>query len=381
MAATLWHRAVAILTSIYVLRMLGMFMIFPVFSLYATRLEGATPALVGVALGVYGLTQAMLQIPYGKLSDRFGRRPLIVVGLGLFIVGSVIAAMADSITVMIIGRTIQGMGAISAVTLAFATDVVPKERLSTVMAIIGGSIGMAFVLSLIIGPLIAHWIGVDGLFWLIAGMTTLALISVYFLHDSRGHSASDSEHTAANIDKRGLWQASAAVFVLHGVFSATFLVLPFLLVGEGLDKSVHWWVYLPANIIAMAFMRVKATPHPLNFAISFIILAIGLALMTQGFSLWGLGIAVTVYFIAFYRLETGLPHWVANVADPQSRGQAMGIFSTAQFGGSFIGASLAGVLWQQMNSEFSVLMALLVCTAIAALALLFIGKKATLNKH
>lgn len=377
MKTNLWHRAIGLLTGIYVLRMLGMFMIFPVFSLYALNLHGATPALVGMALGIYGLSQGILQIPYGKLSDRFGRRPLMAIGLALFVVGSAIAALADSITWMIVGRAVQGMGAISAVTLAYATDIVPAAKRGTVMAIIGGSIGMAFVLSLIIGPVISGWIGVSGLFWLIAILALLGLLSVGLLPNTDERNRIPN----ANIDRPALWQASFAVFILHGILSATFLVLPPMLVASGLGKDIHWWIYLPANLIAMCFMRYRAAPHPFNFAVSFIILAISLGLLACNFSAWGIGIAVTIYFIAFYRLETGLPHWVANIADPDARGQAMGIYSTAQFAGSFAGAMTAGELWAYMQSANTVLMVFLCIAGVSALLLLFFGKKDTLPAH
>lgn len=379
MAQILWRRATGLLASIYVLRMLGMFMIFPVFSLYALQLEGSTPELVGLALGIYGLSQGILQIPYGKLSDRFGRRPLMAIGLLLFVIGSAIAAVADSIGWMIAGRAIQGMGAISAVTLAYATDVVPIEKRGMVMAIIGGSIGMAFVLSLIIGPIIAQWIGVDGLFWLIAVMAAIGLMSIVFLPATNADNRVGAYE--GEINRAALWQASFAVFILHGILSATFLVLPVMLVNSGLAKEVHWWLYLPANLIALAFIRYRVSPHPLNFAVSFILLALGLGLMACNLPIWGAGVAITVYFIAFYRLETGLPHWVANIADPESRGQAMGIYSTAQFAGSFVGAVGAGALWSSMNSGSAVLIALLCASGGAALILLFIGKKDTLARQ
>lgn len=373
MATILWRRAVGLLASIYVLRMLGMFMIFPVFSLYALKLDGATPELVGLALGIYGLSQGLLQIPYGKLSDHFGRRPLMAIGLALFVIGSIIAALADSITLMIFGRAVQGMGAISAVTLAYATDVVPAQKRGTVMAIIGGSIGMAFLLSLIIGPILADWIGVAGLFWLIAGLAAIGLVSISALPHTNAENRVDTPK--GQINHAALWQASFSIFMLHGIFSATFLVLPPMLVETGLAKNLHWWLYLPANLIAMAFMRLRATPHPLNFSISFIILAIGLGLLACHFPLWGAGAAVTVYFVAFYRLETGLPHWVANIADPDARGQAMGIYSTAQFAGSFIGAVSAGYLWANLGSINAVLITLLCAAGFSALILLLIGKK------
>ena len=321
MSQSRWQRGVAALTAIYITRMLGLFMIFPVFSLYANELAGANKTLVGIALGIYGLSQGLLQIPCGWLSDRFGRKPVIAAGLLLFVAGSLLAATATTITMMIAARAVQGMGAIAAVTLAYATDITPSEKLGKVMAILGGSIGMAFVLSLIIGPLVAAWIGVAGLFYLIALIAGLALVA-----SLRLPLVATRPQTAAtgHYDKRQLMQAAAAIFFLHGVFTAPFLVLPPLLVDAGIAKANHWWLYLPANLVALCFMRVKATPHPLNFGISYLLLAVGTGLLAMPFGTWWLLFALSIYFIAFYRLETGLPHWVAQNAAPDSRGKAMG---------------------------------------------------------
>lgn len=368
-----WQSGIGILTWIYVARMLGLFMVFPVFSLYAQTLTGSNKALVGIALSMYGLSQGLLQIPYGWMSDRFGRKPVIISGLLLFITGSILAATATSIHAMIIARAIQGMGAISAVTLAYATDITPSEKLGRTMAIIGGSIGMSFVLSLIIGPMLAAWIGVVGLFVVIAAMACLALAGSLLLP-----CVPEIQEKAGNYHRHSLWQAAGAIFLLHSVFTATFLVLPNLLISGGIAKLHHWWIYLPANIIALCFMRYKARPHPLNFGISFIILALGIGLIMMPLGLWWLGFAVTVYFIAFYRLETGLPHWVAHIADPNGRGKAMGIFSTAQSLGSFTGGVVAGGLWQ-LFSLTTVLAVLLIVAGAGGLVLLKIGKNATLN--
>ncbi len=373
--ATSWQRGIAILTGIYVSRMLGLFMVFPVFSLYASELAGANKTLVGVALGIYGLSQGLLQLPCGWLSDRFGRKPVIAAGLLLFVAGSLLAATATTITMMIAARAVQGMGAIAAVTLAYATDITPGEKLGKVMAILGGSIGMAFVLSLIIGPLIAAWIGVAGLFYLIALIAGLALVV-----SLRLPLVATRPQTAAtgHYDKRQLMQAAAAIFFLHGVFTATFLVLPPLLVDAGIAKANHWWLYLPANLVALCFMRVKATPHPLNFGISYLLLAVGTGLLAMPFGTWWLLFALSIYFIAFYRLETGLPHWVAHIASPDARGRAMGLYSSAQFLGSFCGGAVAGRLWHDL-SPATVLLPLVAACACAALLLLKIGKTTTLR--
>ena len=374
MSQSRWQRGVAALTAIYITRMLGLFMIFPVFSLYANELAGANKTLVGIALGIYGLSQGLLQIPCGWLSDRYGRKPVIAGGLALFTAGSLLAACASNIEMMIAARAVQGMGAIAAVALAYATDITPPDKLGKTMTILGASIGIAFVLSLILGPLLANWVGVAGLFALIALLAAAALAASLRLPAVARPTTSGAQYNA-----KPVYQAAATIFTLHAIFTATFLVLPPLLVAGGIEKVYHWWLYLPANLIALAFMRPKNQPHPLTFGINFLILAAGAALLAVpiAHTAWLLA-ALTVYFIAFYRLETGLPHWVAQNAAPDSRGKAMGIYSSAQFIGSFSGGAIGGRLWQN-QSPGVVLTALAIASAAAALILLKMGKTATLR--
>ena len=372
MSQSRWQRGVAALTAIYITRMLGLFMIFPVFSLYANELAGANKTLVGIALGIYGLSQGLLQIPCGWLSDRYGRKPVIAGGLALFVAGSLLAACASDIYMMIAARAVQGMGAIAAVALAYATDITPPEKLGKTMAILGASIGIAFVLSLILGPLLANWVGVAGLFALIALLAAAALAASL-------PAVARPTTSGAQYNAKPVYQAAATIFTLHAIFTATFLVLPPLLVAGGIEKVYHWWLYLPANLIALAFMRPKNQPHPLTFGINFLILAAGAALLAVpiAHTAWLLA-ALTVYFIAFYRLETGLPHWVAQNAAPDSRGKAMGIYSSAQFIGSFTGGAIGGRIWQN-QSPTAVLITLAIVSALAALLLLKTGKTATLR--
>ena len=354
--------------------MLGLFMIFPVFSLYANELAGANKTLVGIALGIYGLSQGLLQIPCGWLSDRYGRKPVIAGGLALFTAGSLLAACASSIEMMIAARAVQGMGAIAAVALAYATDITPPDKLGKTMTILGASIGIAFVLSLILGPLLAGWVGVAGLFLIIALMAAAALVAGLRLPDATYPVTRRDEY-----QRKPIYQAAATIFTLHAIFTATFLVLPPLIVANGIDKTHHWWLYLPANLIALLAMRPKNRPHPLTFGVNYLILAAGAALLAVPITstAWLL-FALSVYFIAFYRLESGLPHWVAQNAAPDSRGKAMGIYSSAQFIGSFTGGAIGGRIWQN-QSPATVLITLAIASAIAALLLLKTGKTATLR--
>lgn len=377
MAIARWKNGVSILTGVYVSRMLGMFMVFPVLSLYAQGLSGGNAFLAGIALGAYGFTQGILQIPFGWLSDRFGRKVIILLGLALFLIGTIIAATAHSVHLLIVGRAVQGMGAISSVTLAYATDISPPEKRGVVMAIIGGSIGLAFVFALILGPLITDWTGsVAGLFWVIAVLVSGAIVATLFLP-----SVQQAEMQGENYERRKLWQACFSVFMLHATFTGAFTTLPGVMLKEaGLAADQLWWIYLPANIIAMGFMRYKAHPHPLNFAVSFVIMAIAYAILAPSLGFWGLTVGITVFFIGFYRLETGLPHWVSQFADPQSRGRAMGIFSTAQFVGSFVGAALCGALLQS-GAPYQVFVVLLLLCGLTTVVLLWLGKKDTLTHH
>ena len=354
--------------------MLGLFMIFPVFSLYANELAGANKTLVGIALGIYGLSQGLLQIPCGWLSDRYGRKPVIAGGLALFTAGSLLAACASNIEMMIAARAVQGMGAIAAVALAYATDITPPDKLGKTMTILGASIGIAFVLSLILGPLLAGWVGVAALFLIIALMAAATLVAGLRLPDATYPVTRRDEY-----QRKPIYQAAATIFTLHAIFTATFLVLPPLIVANGIDKTHHWWLYLPANLIALLAMRPKNRPHPLTFGVNYLILAAGAVLLAVPITstAWLL-FALSVYFIAFYRLESGLPHWVAQNAAPDSRGKAMGIYSSAQFIGSFTGGAIGGRIWQNQSPAI-VLITLAIASAIAALLLLKTGKTATLR--
>ena len=349
-------RATLTLASLYSLRMLGLFMILPVFSLYATELEGVTPLLIGVAIGIYGLTQALLQIPFGLLSDRIGRKPIIITGLLIFAVGSVIAAMADSIIMVIVGRAIQGAGAIAAAIMALAADVTREEQRSKIMATIGISIGFAFVLSLILGPILNQWVGVPGIFWLTALLALLGIVLMQLglpkVVVQRGHrdaSAVPAEMGAMLRDGQ-LLRLDISIFTLHFLLTACFVALPLALQdGAGVAVAQHPWVYGPVLIIAMLlmvpFVIVAESKRKMKPVVVSAVAAIALGLFIMAGlanSLWGLILGLFIFFLAFNVLEATLPSLIAKEAPADKKGSAMGVYSSSQFLGAFIGGAVGG---------------------------------------
>jgi predicted MFS family arabinose efflux permease len=351
-------RASGALASIYAVRMLGLFMILPVFALYAEGLAHVTPFLVGLAIGIYGLTQALLQIPLGMLSDRLGRKPVIVAGLLVFAAGSVLAALSDSIYGVIAGRAVQGAGAIAAVVLAMAADLTREEHRTKVMAIIGLSIGASFSLALVAGPVLDRWVGVSGIFWLTAllALAAIAITLMLLPTPAAARVHRDAQAVAGSfgglLRDPQLLRLDAGIFVLHMVLTANFVVLPLLLRdGLGLDSANHWWVYLPvllAGFVAMVPFIVYAEKHrrmkPVFVgAIAVLAIAQGAMAASDGSLAW-LVFALFVFFAAFNLLEASLPSLVAKMAPPDRKGTAMGIYSTTQFLGVFVGGAVGGLL-------------------------------------
>ena len=349
------RRAAFSLAGIYALRMLGLFLILPVFALYAEGLPGVTPLLVGVAVGIYGLTQALLQIPFGLLSDRIGRKPVIVGGLLVFALGSVVAAMADDIWLIILGRALQGSGAIAAAVMALAADLTRESVRMRAMAFIGVSIGGAFILALVLGPLLDHWIGVPGIFWLTAGLALSGVAVTIFLvpRPARSSVHRDAEPVPAQfravLRQPELLRLDIGVFILHMTLTALFLVLPLELLEAGLAKESHWLLYLPVMLVSMALMvpfviYAEKRRHLKGVLLGAVaaLAAAQVFLYIGGGSLPVMVMALVVFFVAFNLLEATLPSLVAKTAPSAAKGTAMGFFTSAQFLGAFTGGLLGG---------------------------------------
>ncbi len=346
------------LAAVYAVRMLGLFMILPVFTLYAKNLPDTTPFLIGLTIGVYGLSQAIFQIPLGLLSDKVGRKPVIAGGLFVFAIGSVIAALATDIEILILGRAIQGSGAIAAATMALAADLTREEHRAKVMAVIGMTIGISFSIAMIIGPLISEWAGLSGIFWV---TTALAIIGISLILWVVPQPPSLHSHRDAGIIKGYLLSAlknptlirmNFGVFVLHMILSANFIVIPRIFRDNlGFSTIEHWKIYLPVLvlsfmlsipliIIAEKYQKIK--PLFVTSVITLILAQIVMGLMNN--TLLSLLFAFLVFFISFNFLEAVQPSLVAKYASINNKGTAMGIFSTSQFLGIFIGGSLGGVV-------------------------------------
>jgi predicted MFS family arabinose efflux permease len=357
-------RAAAGLAAIFSTRMLGLFMVLPVFALYAHDLEGATPLLVGLAIGAYGLTQALFQIPLGLLSDRIGRKPVIYGGLLLFAIGSVIAAMADRIELVILGRAIQGSGAIAAATIALTADLTRDAVRTRAMAAIGISVALSFAAALVIGPPLARWIGISGIFWLtailaVAGMLVLARLVPDPVRSRIHREAQPVPDQIADVLKNPiLLRLDLGIFLLHLTMVSLFVVLPLSISAAGLEPADHWLLYLPVVLLAIVamvpFIIMAERGGKVRAVLIGSVTAMGLAML--GFalfnqSLWILGALLLVMFTVFNLMEAVLPSLVSKAARAGARGTAMGVFSSAQFIGAFLGGLLGGLAHQSFGPE------------------------------
>lgn len=374
------RRAAFSLAAVYFMRMLGLFLILPVFAVYAGDLEGATTTLAGLAIGIYGLTQAALQIPFGVASDRFGRKPLILFGLVLFAAGSVLAALSDHIVGVIIGRAIQGAGAIASVVMALNADLTREENRTKAMALVGMSIGMAFFIALLAGPMLTQWIGVSGLFWLTAGFAVAGMLLIRFVvpnpvQSTRHREAQPiPEQLLGMLANRELQRLDFGIFALHAALTALFIGVPLTLVELGVPLELHWQLYLPVLVLSVATMvpfvivaerKRRMKPVFLGAIAAVALGAVGLSLAHGGIVV--IGVWLWVFFSAFNVLEASLPSLVSKVAPPDAKGSAMGIYSSSQFLGAFSGGVAGGWVHQNHGATATFLLV----AALAAAWLVF----------
>lgn len=352
-------RASLSLASIYGLRMLGMFLILPIFSIYAESLPGGqNHLLIGLALGAYGLTQAIFQLPFGMASDRYGRKRMIYLGLIIFAAGSLIAGLATSLYTIILGRAIQGAGAISAAVTALVADLTSEEHRTKAMAIIGGTIGTSFAVSLVLGPALNRWIGVPGIFMLTAILAISALLVVKFVipdpQASRFHS--DTQASTGRLGEvlvnRQLARLNFGIFALHAAQMAMFVVVPFAIKQtSGISENSHWEIYLPIMVVSFILMvpaiifAEKRARLKLVFVGAIAIMLVAQLLFASFIhSFWGIVASLTTYFVAFNILEASLPSIISKIAPAAAKGTAIGVYNTAQSFGIFVGGALGGYL-------------------------------------
>ena len=356
---SLEKRSITGLASIFALRMLGLFMILPVFSLAAEQYSGSTPLLVGLAIGAYGLTQALFQIPFGMLSDRVGRKRVITAGLLLFAAGSMVAATADSIQMVILGRLLQGSGAISAAVMALTADLTRDEHRTKAMASIGISIGLSFSVALASGAALESWIGLSGIFWATAAF---ALVGIAVLHlwvptPVRCITHRDMEPAPAQFIKvfrnPDIMRLVLSIMLLHLLLTTSFFALPITLLEQaGLAKSEHAVAYLPVLILAfiamVPFIIIAEKRRKMKPVFLGAVIVLGLVQLAWAFgsnSVTGILIALWLFFTAFNILEASLPSMMSKLSPLENKGTALGIYSTAQFLGAFIGGAAGGFLY------------------------------------
>ena len=369
------------LAGVYGFRMLGLFLILPVFALFAEDLPGSTPFLTGLAIGIYGLTQAILQIPFGMLSDRIGRKPVILGGLVLFALGSALAASATEIHWIIVGRALQGSGAVAAAIMALAADLTREEQRTKIMATIGMTIGASFMLAMIIGPMLDAWVGVPGIFWTTAGLAVIGILLIAWVVPtpqlSRVHR--DAEPVPALfgnvLRNRDLLRLDWGIFSLHFILTSLFLAVPLQLKAVGVAPADHALVYLPVMILAIVgmvpFVIIAEKGGKMKPVFLGAIGTLGLAqamLWRFADQFWPLVSAVALFFIAFNLLEATLPSLVSKTSPADAKGTAMGVYSTSQFAGAFVGGALGGWVHQHWG-----VMSIFLLGAAVALVWLFVA--------
>jgi len=353
------------LAAVIAFRMLGLFMILPVFMLLAAGMPGFTPAKAGLAVGIYGLTQAALQQPFGRLSDRFGRRRVMLMGLALFSLGGVVAALADSIEMLIAGRALQGCGAIAGVALAFAADHTSVKNRSIIMAVIGMGIGASFLLSMMIAVPLATLLGLNGLFWLTAGLGVMGMLLVLTLPPSVKTKAESLQQSGQSAT---ILPFALSVFLLHATMTLLFVVLPGMLVRQfGFELVYHWRLYVPAMLgsVVLVFpllrlISVKKQEYA-ALPLSFLVLGAALGLMSLGWSVTAMLIFLLGFFLAFNLLEASMPAMVSQLTGSSGQGRKMGMYTSFQFLGAFVGGAGGGWLLGSSGEVVTLSVAGLLC--------------------
>ena len=343
------RRAIGVIALIAMLRMFGLFALLPVLSLYAAGLDGATPILIGFAVGAYGLTQAGLQIPLGMLSDRIGRGPVIAGGLFVFAIGSIVAATGDTIHTVIVGRLLQGAGAISATLAALIADATREQVRTRSMAVFGVGIGGSFVIALIAGPAIAAYAGVPALFWIAAVLAIVAAVLLKALPADIERPIVRPTWVLRPALRPELLRLDGYVFLLHAILTASFVALPFLFADRlELPVTAHWKIYIGALLVSLLgtvplILSDERQGKAATIGIAVLLLLVGqLMLSFSAFGVVPVFVALALFFAGFNFLEAGLPARLSMLADGDSRGASMGVFSSSQFLGAFAGGLIGG---------------------------------------
>jgi MFS family permease len=343
------RRAVGVIALIAMIRMFGLFALLPVLSIFAADLTGATPFLVGLSVGAYGLTQASLQIPFGLLSDRIGRLPVILFGLALFAAGSILAGLSDTISGVIAGRLLQGAGAISATLTALLTDATREEVRTRSMAVFGIGIGISFVLALILGPIIAGQSGVRSLFWFAAALAGVAAVLLTALPAGIQRPQAISQVPVSSALRPSLLRLDIYVFILHALLTASFVALPFLLRNRlEIALTDHWKLYIGALIVSLVGTipliltdERKGKQGTVGLAVGLLFAGL-LILAFGGVSVLPVFVALAIFFAGFNFLEAGLPARLSILAPGELRGTSLGVFASSQFLGAFAGGLIGG---------------------------------------
>lgn len=353
------------ISSIFAFRMLGLFMLLPVFSTYADELAGATHALMGLGFGIYGLTQALCQIPLGHLSDKIGRKPVIIIGLLLFALGSIICGQAHSIHTLILGRAIQGAGAIGSTLIALIADLTTTEQRTKSMALLGMIIGTSFTVAVVIGPIIARLFGFHGIFHCMTLLALLGILMTLFIIPTPAKETFHPDVSASRalfsevLKNQHINYLNISIFCQHLIFAALFYAVPILLESH---LKVYWHFYLPIMVLSFIFAvpliiigeKKKKFKQIFLLAIALVLIS-QILLIEQHSTLRSIGFALFIYFISFNALEASLPSSITKAVAANAKGTAMGIYSMSQFMGFFVGGTLAGHVYglYQLNGIFS----------------------------